>query len=676
MVCPKCGEVQKEIAKGGAGQVRASKSPTDPAASGTSRAKGRSVSKYFPYEPRRNQLEMMSLVFRTLMSGGSAIIESGTGSGKTVCALAGALEYCVPNDKKLIYVTRTNSQAKQVMLELRAINRVSEVKGLAFQGRRHGCMMVRHHLLEDVEAADLARFCEQRKKRSMQRQGEGCTFFENYQREDEEEFRGFCAGSLPTAEEFVSFCEERGACAYEAMKDRTAEAQVIVAPYPYVISPDVRDSFFEMLAIEPSQCVIVVDEAHNLIDFAREAESLEMESTLVDAVQKEARVFGNAKLAPSVKMDALCIALEDAIASLSQKGAGEGKKEAVLENDELENLLSEKLGIEAEDLSDLAQKMLAQGEAVIQARLKRDEAPASATLALGELLFHWFTTTPSRFRKYAVDGLPPSLKAYCLDPARALRIFHECHASVHMSGTLRPLQQYADLVGLSDAAQVFYDSPFPKENRLVLYAEDVTTEFSARGDDANMRRLEAHIVSLVKQVRRRTMVIFPSYALMKKLCERGLEEKLAVPVFKEEQGVSQDRLMRMVEQFKSSRTKGVLLAAAQGRVAEGLDFPDEDLEMVIVVGIPYPPPTIPQKALEAYCAKRFGEQRGREYASNVPAYRKMAQAIGRLIRTETDVGAAVILDKRAKHFARFMEMRASTEPVSDVKEFFRRRGPS
>jgi DNA excision repair protein ERCC-2 len=141
-------------------------------------------------------------------------------------------------------------------------------------------------------------------------------------------------------------------------------------------------------------------------------------------------------------------------------------------------------------------------------------------------------------------------------------------------------------------------------------------------------------------------------------------------VFREDQKLSQDSLMRVVEDFKSYRPKGVLMATAQGRVSEGLDFPDEELEMVLVVGIPYAPPSISHDALKSWCQSRFGEWKGIEYAVKVPAYRKMAQAIGRLIRTETDVGAAVILDRRAKQFSTYMSMEPSKDPAQDVVDFF------
>lgn len=612
----------------------------------------------------------MSLICRSLMTGGSAIIESGTGSGKTVCALAGALEYCIPNEKKIIYITRTNSQAKQVMLELRAIRKLVQVSGIALHGRRHACLLARYGGASEADAANLAKFCEQRKARTLKGQRNGCTYYANFIACDGDLFADFSQRALPTAEEFVAFCEERGACPYEAMKDLTAQANVVVAPYPYLISPRIRDHFYQSLALDPKQSVVIVDEAHNLVDFAREAESFEIDATLMDAVDKESRTTGSYKVTPNLDVRDLCTALIEAVSLAADRVRGKGVREAKVPNDYLEAYLAEKLGVEAGGLSAIAERLIARGESIVQERLKKDEAPVSATLILGEGLFSWTQAIPSRFVKYAVDGTPPALRAYCLDPSASLRAFHDCHGSVHMSGTLRPLEQYADLVELPQAAKAAYASPFPQENRLVLYAEDVTTEYAARKDEANMQRLEDHMVSLVRNVRRRTMIIFPSYDMMRQFVERDLVRKLGVKVFREDQKLSQESLMRMVEDFKSHRPRGVLMATAQGRVSEGLDFPDEELEMVLIVGIPYAPPSISNDALKSWCQSRFGEWKGIEYAVKVPAYRKMAQAIGRLIRTETDVGVAVILDRRAKQFSTYMSMKPSKDPAQDVVDFF------
>ena len=92
-----------------------------------------------------------------------------------------------------------------------------------------------------------------------------------------------------------------------------------------------------------------------------------------------------------------------------------------------------------------------------------------------------------------------------------------------------------------------------------------------------------------------------------------------------------------------------------GRISEGIDFPDKELQVALLAGIPFPKPTAKQRALLHYYEMKFGK--GWEYTVKVPASRKMLQAIGRLIRNETDVGVAFILDKRAKQFDDRIESR-------------------
>jgi len=105
-----------------------------------------------------------------------------------------------------------------------------------------------------------------------------------------------------------------------------------------------------------------------------------------------------------------------------------------------------------------------------------------------------------------------------------------------------------------------------------------------------------------------------------------------------------------------------------GRISEGMDFPAEQLEIAVIVGIPYPKPTARQRGLQNYYDVKFGK--GWEYTVQAPAARKMLQAIGRLIRNENDRGVAVILDKRAPRFHQYIkEMQESKELLSDMNRF-------
>ena len=69
-----------------------------------------------------------------------------------------------------------------------------------------------------------------------------------------------------------------------------------------------------------------------------------------------------------------------------------------------------------------------------------------------------------------------------------------------------------------------------------------------------------------------------------------------------------------------------------------------------------------------YYEVKFG--RGWEYTVKAPVTRKLLQAIGRLIRTESDIGVAVILDRRATQFSDRLEVTSSELVVNDVLNFF------
>jgi DNA excision repair protein ERCC-2 len=61
---------------------------------------------------------------------------------------------------------------------------------------------------------------------------------------------------------------------------------------------------------------------------------------------------------------------------------------------------------------------------------------------------------------------------------------------------------------------------------------------------------------------------------------------------------------------------------------------------------------------------------GWKYVSLAPAMRKMKQAIGRLIRTETDRGMAIIMDSRVAKYAKELEAEPTTDVLGDAARFF------
>ena len=73
-------------------------------------------------------------------------------------------------------------------------------------------------------------------------------------------------------------------------------------------------------------------------------------------------------------------------------------------------------------------------------------------------------------------------------------------------------------------------------------------------------------------------------------------------------------------------------------------YPGEQLIGVMIVGVGLPTPSFCLRVLKAYYGARFGD--GFLYAWMIPAMQKVAQAGGRVIRTERDKGLILLLDDR------------------------------
>jgi DNA excision repair protein ERCC-2 len=65
---------------------------------------------------------------------------------------------------------------------------------------------------------------------------------------------------------------------------------------------------------------------------------------------------------------------------------------------------------------------------------------------------------------------------------------------------------------------------------------------------------------------------------------------------------------------------------------------------VVIVGLGLPPPDARREAIQEAFEKSEG--RGQEYAYLCPALSKVVQAAGRVIRSETDAGFALLIDDR------------------------------
>lgn len=245
----------------------------------------------------------MSVISSSLEARAHIVVESGTGTGKTVCALTSCIEHCKARGKKILYVTRTNSQQRQVMYELRQIRERRPVFGVALQGRKNMCPMVRTDSeLAEGSPEELSKVCSERKAKVLRGEEEACNYYANTVKEDLQPVMRYARDELPTAEEFSRHCIDRNLCPYEIAKMHVPAADVVTAPYIMFFDGFIRHALMDWMASSLADIVLIVDEAHNLPGYARELESARLSNFALKLAQKEVDEFGDPEVAEGTSL--------------------------------------------------------------------------------------------------------------------------------------------------------------------------------------------------------------------------------------------------------------------------------------------------------------------------------------------------------------------------------------
>ncbi len=606
----------------------------------------------------------------SLKEGESFVYQAATGSGKTICTLTAVLEYAEEGGKKILYLTRTNSQQRQVLLELREIG---GHHGLGLQGRNNTCLLAQDdEELKDGNAEELSKYCSDRKKEvrtalNEDKEPSSCPYYGGLLQCELDELRMWFKQNVPTVDESLEHCKEKEICPYELTKALIPDAVVVTAPYIYFFVPFIRRQLLEWMNVEISDLIVVVDEAHNLPDYARELSTSEITKVTLERAIGESKEFGDPVLQNDEPISGLCELFQAIMLDIVDEFVIE--EDGLIPPSELKTELLHSLSMNTNQLKGVIKDLKIRGEIVQESRREEKKLPRSYINSFASFLTSWFSIKRQDYIKLVNGGDNPSLEAFCLDPSNVTMVLNNCHSSIHQSATLEPLEEYIDSIGLpSDTNTAIYPSPFSSDNKALFYMEGVTTRYEElQRSEEIIVKLQEELTKIIDNIDRNIVVFFPSYGLMENITHdlRSARKKL----FFERKGMDQPALMSTVNEFKQEG--GVLFSVIGGRVSEGMDFPGEELEVAVVGGIPFPKPTARQKGLKYYYDMKFNK--GWEYTVKAPAVRKVLQATGRLIRSEEDLGVSVILDERAIHFNKYLEdLRLVENVCKNIEDFFHR----
>jgi DNA excision repair protein ERCC-2 len=621
----------------------------------------RRVYPLFPHQRvRKGQLRFLDDVHSTVAEGGVLVAHAPTGIGKTASALVPTVQHAMDEGRLVMFLTPKQSQHRIAIETLKSMSARSErsLKVVDVIAKQAMCPRVDR----GVHHAAFHEFC-----RNQVRMGK-CRL---YRRSNTAVVKRIHSGIMHV-NELVKVARRAGVCPHRAALDAAAGADVMVCDYNYVFVPELADAIVNRMERGWEDIVLVVDEAHNLPDRARDAASGTLTQYLLERASEELR--GGSGHMRKVVRD-LAVRLDE-LASNVPRG-----EEMVVEPGAFVEAVEAALASSLEPMGydDMVGHLKGTGRELAA----EEEMAGSAVTEVAIFLEGFPQGTDTVLRTLEVDG-GPRLNYRLLDPSVLTRErFDAVHAAVLMSGTLWPVQMYADLLGLdpSRTRSGEYRSPFPPENRMVLVTPGVTTRYTSRGPE-----MYARIAGAVSEVLNATpgnvAVFAPSYALLGSIrdsLEGGGRGALGgKELLLEERGMGKrdrEALTDRLEDLRDGRG-AVVLGVQGGSLSEGVDYIGNLLSVVVVVGLPLAPPSREVDALVAYFDGKFGAGRGEEYGYINPAMNRVVQAAGRLIRTERDRGVVVLMDERFLH-RRYMRTfppdwtpRAAEDLGGQVSTFF------
>ena len=545
------------------------------------------------------------------MQGIHLVAEAPSGIGKTSAVLSGVLAAAIARRLRVLYLVRTHKQLDRVASELAKLSNKHPLKALIFRGRLSLCPYLDLPLLHQGPSS--LDYCM-----ALRATGK-CSLYERFF--DLEHLPR--PGKVLDVQWLLEFSQRASVCPYEVLRAYLHSSEIVVANYLHLFS-ELKETFLERMGTPLGKLILVIDEAHNLPETLREAYSLELS-------EEEARwCHEELKKIPPPRM--LSNFLEQFIdlkrwqfPRMVIDPLHETARSGILKS--IEGMISQ-----------ITSMRLALG--------LPPTTPLVKLLLLAKLVVllpkgSWSLLIKSSNGKRVLKFLLLDVRAFSRE------IFHCIASSISISGTLSPLEVYAELLGISNRRRFLHvPSPYSPSQLLVLTCKAVTTRYPKR-TTGNYRKMVLKISEISRAVPLNIGVFCASYEVLQGLLDAGLQHALEKPLFIENPKSGRGELDEAIEGFKRCADRGgaVLLGVLGGRFSEGADFPGKEMGVSVIVGVPYAKPSPELEELEAFYSSLLGG-RGRAFAYLLPAVRRAAQAAGRTIRSLHDRGAIVLMDYR------------------------------
>jgi len=625
---------------------------------------------------RDSQDEMIRDGMDVLAAGGFLLAAAPTGIGKTAAALAAAIETARSSAEPpvVMFLTGRQSQHRIVVETVRKINDrlepgVPKVRLVDLIGQQGMCI----NEIRSEHPALFSRLCVEKRGSRTCRPWLA----------DPELIQPRVLEDPLHVNELVAMCKQpdegapHGICPWKVARETASSADVVVCDYNHIFIEAVRESSLPAMGLGLDDMLLVVDEAHNLPDRIRRGferritmkvvrdaiieieehkERTESEMTTLDEEEVGAKVAEVTRLRRSeAAMRRLREELPKWFAEIDEGLASSRTDDQRVSMTSflgrVSSILSEDIehAVEIRGLVKLLQTIRVEVDE--DAEEIEEETACTRLAILLNTCMHNHDSPAFALVHDKLGSEEHRLTTHLLDPGVVSGdLLGESRGAILMSGTLFPPQMYYDLLQVpKNRVSIVkeYTSHFLAERRPVLIARDVTSRYADRGEE-NTARIRKHIHAVLRKTPGHVAVFAPSYALLEQIVIED-EQWTGRKLLRERPRASKEEMDRMVEklhQLRRSKDKALLAGVLGGKLAEGVDYPENILDAVICIGLPLPPPSARQDALKDYYEDEYGSVRAWRYAGSQPAVNRLMQAVGRPIRKAADRALVVLLEKR------------------------------
>ena len=440
--------------------------------------------------------------------------------------------------------------------------------------------------------------------------------------------------------ELAEFCGE--ICPYELMMQAARNTDIVILNYHHLFDRDIREQLYANLGVEAKDVFLLVDEAHNCGDVITGIESVSLEEKDLEQASRD--------LSTMRKRHKGAEAVQHVLPRLTAFIRGLANSPEA--EDWFDPAIFDRMVVREslyKDMDEIVDELMGLAESIREKNQKAGEYRETAIERLTVFLLRLSqsATDPAFLTVYRKEEAGVTLEVRNIDPSAPLREICSAHACcILISGTLSPVGSFRKYYfGDLPVTTLSLGNAFPKKNRLICGATDITTAYSMRQNRENTERVAGYIKAF-GSLRGNLAVYFPSYQILESyagLAAPGLRGKQVFiePRASADAGAALSEFLSLPAKGKS----GILFAVCGGKWSEGLDYRGEMLNGAMVVGLPLAPFNRVRKMMIEYFRHKFGEE-GEFLCYTLPAINRSLQALGRVLRTPEDRGVLVLGDKR------------------------------